>query len=108
MSGAVISSNTSIKVSAKVLASQTVSGSVLYTVPANSYAVVNISAVPSAGHSVEFRINSITGPIAGTITDTTKDVVQNIHLGPTESLYIVKTGGTFTCYAYGVQFINSP
>lgn len=124
MSGAVISSNTSLKVNAAVNATTTTTGT-LYTAPANAYAIVNLSAVSTGtgagsqivfaigGNTIAFANTNVTGGNApffqGQVNNGagTAAVIQNVIIGPSQALSVtISTGGRAT--VTGVELINSP
>lgn len=118
MSQAVISSNQSIRVSNRIALTGSTSGVnlLVYTVPANSYAVVNVESgtFTSSGEKTTFFVGG-TAPGSGitiyqsdgSITNTTR--INNFHMGPGEYLRFNSGNfGTKTYYVNGVEFINSP
>lgn len=124
MSGAVISSNTTIKISGSVGASLTANGT-LFTCPANSYAVVSISAFFSSG-GCDFRVDGRTiasienkgvpnsSAFSGQFYGGTNTIAgqynihTGIHIGPSQVLTIANFSGVGTTVVSGVIFINSP
>ena len=117
MSQAVIASNVSLKISASVALSGISNSSslVVYTVPANSYAVVNVGIADNVtGDTSTFFLGSATASTAmtvyntnGTQAGTTR--IYDLYLGPGEVLRFNSGGAGFkTWYVRGVEFINSP
>jgi len=109
----VISSNISTKVSQKVGGGGTNTGTsvLVYTVPANTYAVVNVEHLPTGGAAPSyFTIGSASGlRIASGSTAATYYSAQSVYLGPGETLYSVNGHTTNTAWKFtGVEFINSP
>jgi len=124
MSGAVISSNVSLKVSNKVGASRATTG-VLYTCPANSYAEVQLATKGGIdGSWIEFDLDGF--PVARATTNGTSGsyftgqaanggstalapALPSIKIGPGQVLSVTTGGGgTPTAYVTGVVLINSP
>jgi len=124
MSGAVISSNVSLKVSNKVGASRATTG-VLYTCPADSYAEVQLATKGGTdGSWIEFDLDGF--PIARATTNATTGsfftgqsssgpatalvpALPSIKIGSGQVLSVTTGGGgTPTAYVTGVVLINSP
>lgn len=109
---ATYSTNTTIKVSAKISATAFVGGinptlSVVYTVPANSYAIVNLRHTGTAGTGVQFEIGS--GGFFSFLNSTSPQTAFSIYLGPAETLtFRTLTGDSSNCYVNGVVFTNTP
>lgn len=117
----VIASNTSIKISAAIDASGTNNGTndtdTLYTCPANSYAIVQLTFNEGAGGAATFKID--TNPIITAINNTfngqvdrggTYGMLTNVFIGPSQVLSVTWIGASTnaTCRVTGVEFTNSP
>lgn len=119
MSGAVISSNISLKVNAAVFNSIT-ADAVLHTPAANSYSIVQVSikytsgTVPRLvlGGQTILSMNNISTVWNGQTPATgyyETSMVTNIFVGPGQSLQILDgQSGSFRATVSGVNFINSP
>lgn len=118
MSQAVISSNQSIKISSRIAVSGTSGGVnlIVYTVPANSYAVVNVDcgSFSSSGEQISFYIGGV-NPGSGIVifqsggSSGTTSRVPNVYLGPGETVRFNSGNfGTKSYYVHGVEFTNSP
>ncbi len=108
MSGAVISSNTTIKVSAAVSATSTGTGTTLYTCAASSYAIVNIGIKDTGGAGTTVTI-SVDGKEIhqSALGATTTRLLQGIYVGPSQAVSF-SAGASTTVTVTGVEFINSP
>lgn len=120
---AVISDNTSIKVSAAIANSRTTNGT-LYTCAANAYAEVQLAINYSAGANttVIFYLDGYEvagGNVATTavqfnghftpIAQNVPQFVAGIRVGPSQVLTVAFSAGSVaTASVTGVQFINSP
>lgn len=130
MSGAVISNNVSIKISAAISATSGTSGSTLYTAPATGYAIINAilgagtatSAALRVGGRDVFSVRNFSGEISSTVfgglataTESTASVLPSasttgIMVGPGQSVTLIAFSGSNSIGATisGVEFINSP
>lgn len=109
MSQAIISNNTTIKISAAVAASRSTPG-VLYTCPANSYAIVQVHLI-SNGSVAIVSLGSM--PIVSNYSGGTAGLVFGIYVGPGQSLNATMGTDQYGSYSgiantSGVQFTNSP
>ncbi len=108
MSFAVLGSNQSIKISggAKTL-TRTSSGSVTYTVPANSYFILSAINLDGSTGSSTIRITSAVGIVQDLAFNV--NYPGGIFLGPGQTIqYTTSVIGTSNCYLIGVEFTNSP
>jgi hypothetical protein len=101
MGATLVSSNTTIKISAAISNQVTNSGT-LYTCPANSYAIVNLAYDWTAA-SCFFQV---AGRTVGFITGADA-TVGPIYVGPGQAVTIT-AGASGTGYISGVEFINTP
>jgi hypothetical protein len=111
----VIAENTSLKVSQVVAVSGTITSTTaatVYTVPANSYAVVNVSVTGAATGTAWLQIKT-----AGTqqikLVDVASGVTDSrfgVYLGPGDIIEKDASGtpNTSNYCITGVEFINSP
>lgn len=128
MALSVIAANTSLKVNGAVSASRGTDGT-LYTCPANSYAIVNLSIDNDSGSPDGVILFSIDGKklVSGSIISSgaaffngqstlaggnygDTAVLTSVFVGPGQSLTVdfVSGGSGSTAYVTGVEFINSP
>lgn len=119
MSGAVISSNVSLRVNAAVSNSITADGA-LHTPAANSYSIVQVSikyttgTVPRLvlGGQTILSMNNISSTWNGQVQQIgyyETSIITNIFVGPGQTLQILDgTSSGFRATVTGVNFINSP
>jgi hypothetical protein len=124
MSFAVLATNSSIKINAAVNNSLTAVGN-LYTAPANSYAIVQVSVrwtttgtrpkLTLAGNTIlEMEVNGggagfVWNGQAAASTTNKYSIITNIMVGPSQVLAIADgTASQFQAIVTGVEFINSP
>jgi hypothetical protein len=101
MSATLVSSNTTIKVNAAISNASSVSGTTLYTAPANGYAIVNLTLSASAGTTSATVGNRTVFQVAATATG-----YQQIFIGPSQALQISLATGSGQ--VSGVEFVNTP
>lgn len=109
-----------LRLSAAVAATGTNGSGVFYTVPANSYAIVNITIRSTGANDAQLRINGSGGvtsiiPIVTAGTESYPAVsatpvinpIQTVYLGPAQTLETVNnSGSTLTISVTGVLFTN--
>lgn len=115
MAGAIFANNVTIKISAAINATATVGGAAtttVYTVPANSYAIVTVCWLANGAGNVKLQnAGSVTTDMSPNVAVSGTTIfkigdAQN-YLGPGQVLKIVSTvGGDY--YVTGVCFVNSP
>lgn len=113
MSGAIFANNVTIKISAGITttANYGTGTNTLYTVPANSYAIVHVAWQGGGAGTIKLSVvGSTTVDITTLITTSTSigEYSGQIYLGPGQILKSVTTASNHDIYVMGVCFVNSP
>jgi hypothetical protein len=118
MAGTLLGVNTTIKISGAISGTGAITGVgtlTSYTVPANSYAILQVWLNASAGTNGEIRVDgqciySFTGP--DIMPDKASGIsIPNVFMGPAQVLTVVTTAYSAPAGALdysGVLFANSP
>lgn len=114
MAGAIFANNVTIKISSAVNSTATIAASTttMYTVPANSYAIVTVMWLPSGNGDCTLSNTGSSTTTMSTKVATLTGVISRIgdpqmYLGPGQALKMICTnGGDY--YVTGVCFVNSP
>lgn len=109
MAATLVSSNTTLRVSAAVSATGSTPGgggtTTLYTAPSTGYAIVQLraTAVTTLGEIV------VGSRVIATYTAASTSPITNVFIGPSQTLQVSSTGSNaITVVASGVEFSNSP
>lgn len=108
MAGTLLGVNQTLRVSGIINASSTATTATLYTVPSNSYAIVNFHVEGGSSYAVTFNAGSGDYTIQNTNPLPLNRSIYTVYLGPGAVVSFSASGDPTNKRVTGVVFTNSP